>query len=100
VAQVPLGFAGPIKVNGEHAKGEFVVPLCTSEGTLVASYNRGIKILNMCGGVSVTVVDDRMQRAPVFVFDSAREARDFASWLDDNMDEIRRQAESSSRLPN
>ncbi len=98
VAQVPLGFAGPIKVNGEHAKGEFVVPLCTSEGTLVASYNRGIKILNMCGGVSVTVVDDRMQRAPVFVFDSAREARDFASWLDDNMDEIRRQAESSSKV--
>ena len=37
VAQVPLGFAGPMLVNGEHAKGEFYVPMATSEGTLVAS---------------------------------------------------------------
>ena len=32
VAQIPLGFAGPLKVNGEHAKGEFFIPMCTSEG--------------------------------------------------------------------
>jgi hydroxymethylglutaryl-CoA reductase (NADPH) len=98
VAQVPMGFAGPLKVNGEHAKGEFLIPLCTSEGTLVASYNRGMKIINMCGGVTTTVVEDRMQRAPAFVFDSAREARDFALWIDDHMDEICRQAESCSRV--
>ncbi len=98
VAQVPMGFAGPLKVNGEHAKGEFLIPLCTSEGTLVASYNRGMKIINMCGGVTVTVVEDQMQRAPVFVFDSAREARDFVHWVDDHMDEIRKHAESCSKV--
>ena len=37
VAQVPLAFAGPLRVNGEHAKGEFLVPLATTEGSLVAS---------------------------------------------------------------
>jgi hydroxymethylglutaryl-CoA reductase (NADPH) len=42
VAQVPIGVAGPLLVDGEHAKGEFFVPLATAEGTLVASYNRGI----------------------------------------------------------
>ena len=26
-AQVPLGFAGPLLVHGEHAQGEFYVPL-------------------------------------------------------------------------
>jgi hydroxymethylglutaryl-CoA reductase (NADPH) len=98
VAQIPMGFAGPLKVNGEHAKGEFLIPLCTSEGTLVASYNRGMKIINMCGGVTTTVMEDRMQRAPAFVFESAREARDFALWLDDHMDEVRQQAESCSRV--
>ena len=98
VAQVPLGFAGPLKVNGEHAKGEFLIPLCTSEGTLVASYNRGMKIINMCGGVKVTVVEDQMQRAPAFAFDSAREARDFLHWVDEHMDEIRQQAESCSKV--
>ena len=51
VAQVPIGLAGPLKVNGEHAQGEFLIPLATTEGTLVASYNRGIKVLNLSGGV-------------------------------------------------
>src|SRR5690348_5583781 len=35
VAQVPIGIAGPLLVNGEHAQGEFYVPLATAEGTLV-----------------------------------------------------------------
>ena len=41
VAQIPLGFAGPMLVNGEHAEGEFYVPMATTEGTLLASYSRG-----------------------------------------------------------
>lgn len=98
VAQVPIGLAGPIKINGEHAKGEFVVPLATTEGTLVASYNRGIKVINLAGGVMATVVDDRMQRAPVFIFDSAREARTFRDWVLDHMQDVRRAAEATSSI--
>jgi hydroxymethylglutaryl-CoA reductase (NADPH) len=98
VAQVPLGLAGPLRVNGEHAKGDFLVPLATAEGTLVASYNRGMKLLNMSGGVTCTVVDDAMQRAPVFIFDSAREARDFKRWVDQHMPQIAEQAEQTSRI--
>jgi hydroxymethylglutaryl-CoA reductase (NADPH) len=98
VAQVPLGLAGPLRVNGEHAKGEFLVPLATAEGTLVASYNRGMKLLNMSGGVTCTVVDDCMQRAPVFIFDSAREARDFKRWVDQHLAQIAEQAEQTSRV--
>jgi len=98
VAQVPIGLAGPLKVNGEHAKGEFVIPMATSEGTLVASYNRGMKVLNLSGGVTATVSDDRMQRAPVFIFDSAREARDFRGWVGENMAELRRAAEATSSV--
>ncbi len=98
VAQIPMGFAGPIKVNGEYAKGEFLIPLCASEGTLVASYNRGMKIINMSGGITTTIVEDQMQRAPVFVFESSRQARDFSLWLDEHMDEIRSQAESASKV--
>ena len=77
VAQVPLGLAGPLLVNGEHAQGEFYVPLATAEGTLIASYNRGMRLLYEAGGVTTTVMDDRMQRAPAFIFPSAREARAF-----------------------
>ena len=35
VAQVPIGIAGPLLVDGEHAEGEFYVPMATAEGTLV-----------------------------------------------------------------
>jgi len=98
VAQIPLGFAGPLTVNGEHANDDFLIPLATSEGTLVASYNRGIKVCNLSGGVEATVMEDAMQRAPVFVFNNAREARDFTKWVDDNIDEIREEAESTSSV--
>src|SRR5687767_3958614 len=81
VAQVPLGVAGPLLVDGEHAQGEFYVPMATAEGTLVASYNRGMKLVREAGGVKTTVMDDAMQRAPSFVFESAREAREFGKWL-------------------
>ncbi|MEJ7715629.1 MAG: hypothetical protein WKF40_07985 [Thermoleophilaceae bacterium] len=76
--------------NGEHAQGEFYVPLATAEGTLVASYNRGMRLLYEAGGVKTTIMDDRMQRAPVFIFESAREARDFGDWIDEHFDEIKR----------
>jgi hydroxymethylglutaryl-CoA reductase (NADPH) len=96
-AQVPIGVAGPLLVDGEHAQGEFYVPLATAEGTLVASYNRGMKLLHAAGGVKTTVVDDRMQRAPCFLFASAREARAFAGWLDEHFDEIKAAAEATTR---
>jgi hydroxymethylglutaryl-CoA reductase (NADPH) len=98
VAQVPIGFAGPLKVNGEHAQGEFIIPLATSEGTLVASYNRGMKVLNLCGGVTCTIQGDHMQRAPVFVFENARGARAFRDWVEAHLDDIRREAESTTRV--
>ena len=96
VAQVPVGIAGPLLVNGEHARGEFYVPLATTEGTLVASYNRGMKLLHRAGGVKTTVMDDRMQRAPGFGFDSARESRAFGQWVTANFDAIKRQADATT----
>jgi len=97
VAQVPIGLAGPLLVDGEHAQGEFYVPLATAEGTLVASYNRGMRLLHEAGGVTTTVLDDRMQRAPAFVFPSAREARAFGVWLREHFDEIKAAAEETTR---
>lgn len=96
-AQIPIGLAGPISINGEWAKGDFLVPLATTEGSLVASYNRGIKIVNLCGGVTTTISEDLMQRAPVFVFNNAREARDFSEWIEAHFSEIQEKAGASSR---
>jgi hydroxymethylglutaryl-CoA reductase (NADPH) len=96
VAQVPIGLAGPLLVDGEHAQGDFYVPLATAEGTLVASYNRGMKLLRECGGIKTTVLDDAMQRAPSFIFESAREVRAFGEWLVEHFDEIAAAAEQTT----
>jgi hydroxymethylglutaryl-CoA reductase (NADPH) len=97
VAQVPIGIAGPLLVDGEHAEGEFYVPLATAEGTLVASYNRGMKTLREAGGVRTTILDDAMQRAPAFVFEDARGARAFGKWLNEHFPQIKQAAEATTR---
>src|SRR6059036_296929 len=96
VAQVPIGLAGPLLVHGEHAQGDFYVPLATAEGTLVASYNRGMRLLYESGGVT-TIMADHMQRAPAFLFASAREARAFAQWIDEHFADIKATAEATTR---
>jgi len=98
VCQIPLGVAGPLKVKGEHADGEFYVPMTTTEGTLVGSYNRGMRLTREAGGITTTVVDDHMQRAPLFIFADAREAMRFARWLDERLDDIRAAAEATTRI--
>jgi len=98
VAQVPIGIAGPLLVDGEYARGTFYVPLATTEGALVASYNRGMKLLYAAGGVRTTVVAEAMQRAPAFGFGSAREARAFGDWLTVNFAEIKAEAEASTHV--
>jgi hydroxymethylglutaryl-CoA reductase (NADPH) len=97
VAQVPIGIAGPIRVNGEHAQGDFYVPLATTEGTLVASYNRGMRLLTECGGARSTVVEECMQRAPVFIHSDAQQAREFGHWVGENFALIKAVAETTTR---
>lgn len=98
VAQVPIGIAGPLRINGEHAQGDFYIPLATTEGTLVSSYNRGMRLLMESGGVKTTVVDDAMQRAPAFTLQDARQGRDFGEWVTEHFDEIRLEAEATTRV--
>ena len=97
VAQVPIGLAGPLRINGEHAKGDFYIPMATSEGTLVASYNRGMRLLSESGGVRTTVVGQFMQRSPAFFFDDALQARDFGEWVTSNFEAIKGAAETTTR---
>lgn len=97
VAQIPLGFAGPLRINGEHAQGDFYIPMATTEGTLLASYNRGMRIASAAGGITTTVIDDCMQRAPLFVFENARAARDFGRWVHEHFFAIKAKAEETTK---
>lgn len=96
VAQVPVGLAGPLRIIGEHARGDFYIPLATTEGTLVASYSRGARVITESGGVRATIVKTSMQRAPVFILADALQARDFGQWLAASFDDVRQVAESTT----
>jgi len=94
--QIPLGVAGPLRIEGEYAKGMFYVPLATTEGALIASVNRGMKILRESGPIISRVLRDGMTRAPVFKFQSIKSAMEFLNWATKNFEEIKRVAESTS----
>jgi hydroxymethylglutaryl-CoA reductase (NADPH) len=95
--QIPLGFAGPLKINGKYANGEFYIPLATTEGALVASINRGCGIITKCGGCKVRVVDDKMTRAPVIKTESITDAIKLKEWIENNFLKIKEVAETTTR---
>ena len=65
---------------------------------MVASYNRGMRVIHESGGATVTIAHDRMQRSPAFLFASAREARDFGLWINENIENIRTVAQGTTSV--
>ena len=80
LTQVPTGLVQGLCINGEHAKGAFKVPLATTEGALVASYNRGAAAIAQSGGADVRIASEGLQRCPAFRFDSMLAANEFVAF--------------------
>jgi hydroxymethylglutaryl-CoA reductase (NADPH) len=95
--QIPLGVAGPLKIVGEHVHGDFYIPLATTEGALVASISRGAKAITLSGGAFATVYRDGMTRAPLFKTANAKKAVELAKWVLNNIEDIKKVAESTTR---
>ncbi len=97
MAQIPIGVAGPLKVNGGFAHGTFYVPLATTEGTLVQGHAHSMQMLSMSGGVTTSFLRDETHIAPLFQFRDARTASLFVQWLHANFNTIKREAEKTTR---
>ena len=95
--QMPLGIAGPLLIHGAHAKGTFYVPLATTEGALVRSYERGMVTLTRAGGVTARVYIDENRVCPVFLLPDVAAAYSFAAGLDGCFARIKEEAESTTR---
>lgn len=96
-AQIPLGVAGPLRVNGLHADGTYYVPLATTEGALVRSYERGMALLTRAGGATTRVFADGNVVAPSFFFESVADAHRFAARLPEWFDALRLAAQATTR---
>ena len=95
---IPLGIVGPLKVNGEFSKGEFYVPLATTEGALLATVNRGCSIATKSGGVTVRITKNGMTRAPVFKCKDLDHSIKTVKWVEENFKLIKKEAESTTKF--
>lgn len=95
---VPLGLCGPIEISGQYAKGNFIVPMATLEGALVASYSRGAKIVNQCGGCETLVYGDAFLRGAQFTTRSLAESARLIEWCRMHAAEIREAIQSCSSV--
>jgi len=95
-AQVPIGVAGPVSIDGGAYTGEAYLPLATTEGALLASVNRGCSALNRAGGATARVTKSGMTRAPVFRVADVVESEALVSWIRDNEDALAAAAEETT----
>ncbi len=92
VVQVPLGVAGPLKINDR----EYYIPLATTEGALVASVNRGCKAITEAGGAAVDSYRVGATRGPVFKVRNLEENKQLNEFIETHFNEIKELTEKTS----
>jgi hydroxymethylglutaryl-CoA reductase (NADPH) len=95
--KMPVGIVGPMRVNGIHAFGDYLVPLATTEAALVASYARGAHLATEAGGIAAALINEGVLRTPVFIFATVAEVGIFVEWLVKSEDALKAAAESTTR---
>ena len=85
VAQVPMGVVGPLRIRGKKAKGDFFIPLATTEGALIATIARGCSVITDSGGAYSRVLKDEMTRAPVFRVEGIEHGIQTSKWIENNL---------------
>ncbi len=83
---IPVGVAGPLRINGMFANDDYLVPLATTEAALVASYNRGANLITAAGGATAVMMNEGVTRTPVFAFKDLTESCRFVNWLETQFD--------------
>jgi hydroxymethylglutaryl-CoA reductase (NADPH) len=97
-SRVPLGVAGPLRIVGSAAVGDFFVPFATSEGTLVASFQHAFNAMNRAGGATALCGDQQVGRAPCFEFASLPQAGEFVVWLRGHLASLQEITAGTSRF--
>lgn len=95
--KVPVGIAGPLRINGLFAQGEYYLPLATTEAALVASYSRGAQLITAAGGCTAMLLNEGVNRAPGFAFQTLEAVGRFTAWAIDHQPDFKRCAESTTQ---
>lgn len=98
-AAVPMENVGPIRiVFPDGASEELMVPLATYESPLWPSVGRGAKVSVACGGIRLSIMDDRMARSIVVEASDGRTVVDIAAAVRNRMDDMQAVVAQTSRF--
>ncbi len=95
-SRMPLGVIGPLRITGTSATGDFYVPMATTEGALVASYQRGAYVVSKSGGALASCLTESVARAPCFVFESITQVGIFLASVLPRYDQLQEIVASTS----
>jgi hydroxymethylglutaryl-CoA reductase (NADPH) len=95
VAQVPLGIIGPLSVAGKHAQGEFYIPMATTEGALLLTYDLGARLLSSSEPIRVEITANVVHITPMFIV-SEQERETLRAFVIDNYLTLKQIAEADS----
>jgi hydroxymethylglutaryl-CoA reductase (NADPH) len=96
--EIPVGVVGPLLFKNSR-KNELVYTLAgTLEGAMIASMNRGARVISLSNGFSAEVHRQKMVRAPMYIFKNSDQSTRFKVWVDANFKSIKHEAENHSNL--
>lgn len=90
--RIPVGITGPLRVNGLSARGDYSLPLATTDPGLIGACNRGLQVMAEAGGCTAMVLDEGIGRGLTFGFRTLQQAGLFAHWVISHVDTFRRVA--------
>ncbi|MFH0952927.1 MAG: hydroxymethylglutaryl-CoA reductase [Verrucomicrobiota bacterium] len=96
-ARIPVGVIGPLRINGSSARGDFYVPMATTEGALVASYHRGAYVISQSGGCAVLCLTESVSRSPCFMFRKLSDAALFLNWVLPQVEALQAEVRKTSK---
>ncbi len=94
--EIPLGIVGPLLFNDSKKQELTYCTAGTLEGALIASMNRGAKVISKSGGFSAEVKWQKMTRSPMFIFEKESEATIFKNFVEDSFFKIKKATETYS----
>ncbi len=73
IATIPMRVVGPVKIISKEITDNVLLPLATLESPLWPSTHRGARVCTRAGGISATVIDERMTRSVLVEGDTVAE---------------------------
>lgn len=97
IAHIPIGLIGPLSIQGNNARGKFYVPMATTEGALISTYDLGARLLQMSEPIKTEVLNNVIHITAMFPFNNAEDSQKIQNFVTENYKKIKACAEKDSR---